>query len=240
LKKQFILIHGAWHGGWCWEKVAAELEKAGHKVQAPTMPGHHPKDDRNGICLENYITQIVSTIEKAKKPVVLVGHSSAGFLIQSAAARVPEKIDHLIFNNAFILPHGNCQFDRVPPEVARGMTGAAAASPDNCVPVMEDFVRNTLMSDTPKQIQDELIARLVPQPLALFTTPVDLTGFERGTFGKTLLFCTRDQSLPEGAYLGMARALGHMDIIELDLDHEGLFTHPQQIAAGLLKAIANT
>jgi len=237
LKKQFILIHGAWHGGWCWEQVAAELKKAGHGVQTPTMPGHHKNDDRTHICLEDYIESIVSTIEKTRKTVVLVGHSSAGFLIQSAAARVPEKIEHLIFNNAFILPQGNCQFDMVPPEVAQAMTAAATASPDNCVPIMEDFVRNALMPDASKQIQDDLIARLVPQPLALFTTPVDLTGFEQGTFLKTLLFCKQDQSLPEGAYLGMAQALGHMNIIELDLGHEGLFTHPKQVAAGLLKAI---
>lgn len=240
MKKNFILIHGAWHGGWCWKNVSAELEKAGNKVQTPTMPGHHPKDDRQCICLEDYITRIVSTIEKTQGPVVLVGHSSAGFLIQSAAARVPERIDHLIFNNAFILPHGNCQFDMVPREVAQAMTAAAKTSPDNCVPVMEAFVRNTLMSDTPKAIQEELIAHLVPQPLALFTTPVDLTGFDRGIFRKNLLFCTRDQSLPEGAYQGMARALDPMDIIKLDLGHEGLFTHPEQIAAGLMQAINNT
>ncbi len=236
MKKQFILIHGAWHGGWCWEKVAAELETAGHGVQTPTMPGHHRKDDRKNICLEDYIHSIVSTIENTEGPVVLVGHSSAGFLIQSAAARVPEKIDHLIFNNAFILPQGKCQFDLVPPDVAQGMIGAAAASPDNCVPVMEDFVRHSLMSDAPKEVQDELITRLVPQPLALLTTPVELT-VERGTFPKTLLFCNQDQSLPEGAFLGMAQTLGEMNIIELDLGHEGLFTHPELVAAGILQAV---
>ncbi len=240
MKKQFILIHGAWHGGWCWEKVAAELETAGHGVQTPTMPGHHRKDDRRNIFLEDYIHSIVSTIENTEGPVVLVGHSSAGFLIQSAAARVPEKIDHLIFNNAFILTQGKCQFDLVPPEVAQGMIGAAAASPDNCVPVMEDFVRHALMPDAPKEVQDELITRLVPQPLALFTTPVELTGLERGTFPKTLLFCKQDQSLPEGAYLGMARTLSKMNIIELDLGHEGLFTHPEQVATGLLQAISKS
>lgn len=237
MKKQFILIHGAWHGGWCWEKVAAKLETAGHGVQAPTMPGHHPEDDRKKICLEDYIHRIVSTVENTAGPVVLVGHSSAGFLIQCAAARVPEKIDHLIFNNAFILPQASCQFDLVPPDVAQGMMGAAAASPDNCVPVMEEFVRHALMPDAPEAVQDELIACLVPQPLALFTTPVELSGFERGTFPKTFLFCNQDQSLPEGAYLGMAKTLGNIQIIELDLGHEGLFTHPEQVAAGLLQAI---
>lgn len=237
MKKQFILIHGAWHGGWCWDGVIRELEKAGHSALAPTMPGHHQKDDRSKICLNDYIEKIMATLEKAEGQVVLAGHSSAGFLVQSVAAKIPEKIDHLIFNNAFILPDGKCQFDIVPPDVAQGMTRAAKASPDNCVPVMEDFIRNTLMADAPVEKQDELISRLVPQPLALFTTPVSIDGFDKGGFKKTVLFCKKDISLPEGAYLGMAQGLGEHDLIELDLGHEGLFTHADQVAEGLLKAI---
>ncbi len=237
MKKQIILIHGAWHGGWCWDGVIKELEKAGHTVTAPTMPGHHKTDDRSKIRLKDYIDKIKATAAKAAGPVVLVGHSSAGFLIQSVAADIPEKIDHLIFNNAFILPHGKCQFDIVPPDVAKGMTAAAAASPDNCVPVLEEFVRNTLMADAGKEKQDELISRLVPQPIALFTTPVDLKGFDSGGFKKTVLFCKKDVSLPQGAYLGMAQGLGKHDVIELDLGHEGLFTHPELVAKSIIEAM---
>ena len=237
MKKQFILIHGAWHGGWCWEGVIKELEKAGHKAIAPTMPGHHQKDDRSKICLNDYIEKILTTLQQTEGSVVLVGHSSAGFLVQSVAAKMPEKIDHLIFNNAFILPDGQSQFDIVPPDVAQGMTQAASASPDNCVPVMEDFVRNILMADASVEKQTELITCLVPQPLALFTTPVSIDGFDKGNFKKTVLFCKKDISLPEGAYLGMAMELGEHDIIELDLGHEGLFTHPVQVAEGIMKAI---
>jgi hypothetical protein len=47
--KHFVLLHGAWHGGWCWEGVIKELAKAGHTAEAPTMPGHNPNDDRTGI-----------------------------------------------------------------------------------------------------------------------------------------------------------------------------------------------
>jgi len=236
--KQFILIHGAWHGGWCFEKVIKELEKSGHRAIAPTMPGHHKDDDRSEICLDDYIKTIMAVLDKTDGKVVLVGHSSAGFLVQSVAAKMAEKIDHLIFNNAFILPNGKCQFDIVPPEVAQGMTQAAEASMDKCVPVMEDFVRNTLMSDASAEIQDQLISRLVPQPIALFTTPVNLDGFDTGNFKKTVLFCKNDVSLPEGAYLGMAQGLGEHDIIELDLGHEGLFTHPEEMAEAIVQAVS--
>ena len=78
----------------------------------------------------------------------------------------------MIFLNAFILPDGKCRFDLVPPEAAEGMTAAARASSDNCVPVMEDFVRGMLMAGESAESQDALIERLVPQPIAVFTTPI--------------------------------------------------------------------
>ncbi len=235
--KHFVLLHGAWHGGWCWEGVKKELEKAGHTAEAPTMPGHHPEDDRSGIRFEDYVNEIVRVLEPQPEPVVLVGHSSAGFLMQAAAPKAAEKISQMIFHNAFILPDGKCQFDLVPPEVAQGMTAAAEASPDNCVPVDEDFVRNALMGDASVEIQDALIARLVPQPMAVFTTPVSTGDFDALAVLKSVLFCKDDASLPPGAYLGMAQGLGEYDVIELDGGHETLFINPGALAGGLLKAL---
>ena len=235
--KHFVLLHGAWHGGWCWEGVIKELEKAGHTAEAPTMPGHHPENDRSAIQFDHYVDGIVRVLEQQPAPVVLVGHSSAGFLMQAAAPKVPEKISQMIFHNAFILPDGKCQFDLVPPEVAEGMTAAAQASPDHCVPVDEDFVRNALMADASKETQDALIVRLVPQPMAIFTTPVSTGDFEALAIPKSVLFCKDDASLPPGAYLGMAQELGDYDVVELDGGHETLFINPAAVADGLLKAI---
>jgi len=236
MNKRFVLVHGAWYGGWCWDGVVSQLVKSGFEAAAPTMPGHHPSDDRSSVKLSDYINCIVDEVNAAAAPVILVGHSSAGFILQSVAAKLPEKIDHLIFNNAFILPNGKCQFDLVPPEVAEGMNQAAAASPDNSVPVMADFIRGTLMANDSRELQDELIRRLVPQPIALFTTPVDLTDLDLDAFKKTVVYCKKDSSLPPGAYLGMAQLLEEFELIELDLDHEGLFTHPDLIAQAFIKA----
>lgn len=235
--KQFILVHGAWHGGWCWNGVAQELEKAGHKVVAPTMPGHGPNDDRSSISLDDYVRAVSREIDRLTEPVVLVGHSSAGFIVQSVAAKKPDNIEQLIFNNAFVLPHGKCQFDMVPLEITQGMIQAADASGDNSVPVMADFVRETLMAGEDGARINELIERLVPQPIALFTTPVDLSGLNLESFKKTLIYCQNDKSLSPGAYTGMARLLGEFGLIELDLGHEGLFTHPDQMTQALLAAI---
>ena len=237
MKKHFVLIHGAWHGGWCWDGVIKELEKAGHTAEAPTLPGHSPKDDRSKIAFDDYVNKIVSVLKQQTAPAVLVGHSSAGFLLQAAAPKAADKIAQLIFLNAFILPNGKRQFDLVPPEASQGMTAAANASPDKSVPVMEDFVRNMLMAGEPSEKQSALIGRLVPQPLALFTTPVSTKEFESLNVPKAVVFCKGDASLPPGAYLGMAQGLGKHRLVEIEGSHEALFTNPSAVANGLLKAL---
>jgi pimeloyl-ACP methyl ester carboxylesterase len=235
--KNFVLLHGAWHGGWCWAGLVKELEKLGHTAVAPTMPGHNPDDDRSDIKFKDYVDKILSVLNEQETPSVLVGHSSAGFLMQAAAPRAPEKIEKLVFLNAFILPDGKCQFDLVPPEASEGMTAAAKASPDNCVPVIEDFVRNQLMEGESLEMQDALISRLVPQPIAIFTTPVSTQAFENLTIPISVVFCKDDASLPPGAYLGMAQGLGDYKLIEVAGSHEALFSNPSVVAEGLTKAL---
>jgi len=234
--KHFVLIHGAWHGGWVWDGLIRILEKAGHTAEAPTMPGHNPGDNRSSVTFDTYVGKIVEVLERQRKPAVLVGHSSAGFLLEAAAPKAAAKIERLIFLNAFILPDGMSQFDLVPPEVAQGMIAAAKASPDNSVPVDEGFVRNMLMQGEPTKVQDELIHRLTPQPLVLFTTKVDTKPFSKLTVPRAVVFCRDDASLPPGAYLGMAQSLGKFDLIEIQGGHETLFTNPEAVAKELIKA----
>ncbi len=236
MAKHFVLIHGAWHGGWCWQGVIKELEQAGHTAEAPTMPGHQPDDDRSQIQFNDYVDKLVGLLKQQPEPVVLVGHSSAGFLLQTAAPKAPDKIAQLIFVNSFILPNGKSQFDMVPPEASQGLTAAAQASPDNTVPVLEDFVRGVLMAGEPVELQDALLSRLVPQPLALFTTPVDTRDFDKLAMPKAVVFCKGDVSLPPGAYLGMAQGLGEYKLIEVKGSHETLFTNPGVVATAILDA----
>ncbi len=235
MTERFVLLHGAWHGGWCWDGVIRLLEKSGHVAEAPTMPGHAPGDDRSKVTFNSYVEKIVQVLQRQPRPVILVGHSSAGMLLQSAAPKIPEKIARLVFHNAFIVPDGMAQFDVVPPEVAEGMIAAAKASPDNSVPVDEGFVRNVLLSGERKELQDALLERLTPQPLALFTTKVRTEAFNKLTIPKTVLFCKDDVSLPPGAFLGMAQNLGKFDLFDIPGGHETLFTNPDVIAQELIR-----
>lgn len=234
--KHFVLVHGAWHGSWAWDGVIAELEAAGQTAEAVELPGTRPDGVRAGVTLDDYVKAIVENLRAQPSPVVLVGHSSAGFLLQMAAPQAADKIEKLIFHNAFILPDGMSQFDLVPPEAAEGLTAAANATPDKAVPVIPDVVRNMLMPEEPKEMQDALIAKLVPQPLTLFTTRIDAKPFAALDIPKAVVFCRDDASLPPGAFLGMAQALGQFDLVETEGGHETLFTKPAVVAKALLEA----
>lgn len=237
MAKRFVLLHGAWHGGWCWDGVVDLLEGMGHTCAAPTMPGHGPDDDRSTITYNDYSRALADALQAQPEPVILVGHSSAGHMIQAGAPLAADRLERIVFHNAFILPDGKSQFDLVPPEVAQGMTAAAAASPDNTVPVDEGFIRGVLMADAPAQVQDSLISRLIPQPLALFTTPIDAGPFNALDVPKSVLFCQDDVSLPPGAYLGMAQGLGEHRLVEIPGGHETLYTDPRAFVDGLMRAI---
>lgn len=200
------------------------------------MPGHHPDDDRAGIQLSDYADAIVNVLERQSEPVVIVGHSSGGYMIQASVPRAADKVARMIFLNAFILPNSTSQFDLVPAEAAEGMIAAAQASPDMCVPVIEDFVRNVLMNGESTEDQDALLSRLVPQPLALFTTGFDTTPFEALDMPRSVVFCTGDISMPPGGYLAMAEGLGDYRLVEIAGSHEALFTDPATVATGILQA----
>jgi pimeloyl-ACP methyl ester carboxylesterase len=234
--KHFVLIHGAWHGGWAWEGVIRCLAEAGHTAEAPTLRGNSPGDDRSQITLESYVDDVVQLLRKQTEPVILVGHSSAGFLLQSAAPLVRHKIERLIFLNAWILPTNTAQFDLVPPDSARQLIATAETSPDKSVPVIDAFVRSILMAGDDKDDQDKVIDRLTPQPLALFTTPVNVDEFHELEIPKTVVHCRDDTSAPPGTFLRMAEGLGTHDLIEIDGGHESLVTHPARVAEALIRA----
>ncbi len=239
MAKHFVLIHGAWHGGWCWEGVIQALRQAGHTAEAPTLPGHGPDDEGSGIEFDTYVRMIVGVLQRQAAPVVLVGHASAGCLLQAAAPQVPEKIERLVFLNAFVLPDGMCQFDLVPFQLARAMRAIARARLDNCIPVLKGYVHDVLMAGERVELRDALTQRLVRQPVALFTTKVCTHAFRTLGIPKTVVFCKDDTSLPPGSYLEMAQQLGEHNLIEVGGGHEALFTRPDIVSQGLLQAISS-
>ncbi|WP_424813665.1 alpha/beta fold hydrolase [Roseococcus sp. YIM B11640] len=118
--KTFVLLHGAWHGGWCWRDVADGLRAQGHRVLVPTQTGLGERKHlmSRDITLDTFVTDVVNVLEAEElQDVILVGHSFGGSGISGAADRVPERIRHLVYLDALMLEGGQSPFGMLPPDV---------------------------------------------------------------------------------------------------------------------------
>src|SRR6187402_3400565 len=103
----FVLIAGAWHGAWCWEKVRPLLEAQGHRVFTPELPGTGgDRTDPAGVTLETWARFVAGIVEHEREPVTLVGHSRGGIVISRTAELVPQRLRRLVYVSAYLVPAG--------------------------------------------------------------------------------------------------------------------------------------
>lgn len=125
----FVLVHGAWHGGWCWQKVIPFLQTAGHEVYAPTLTGlaERASELSPDVGLDTHIQDIVGLLqEKNLHGVILVGHSYGGMVITGVVDAIPERIAHLVYLDTFVPRDGESMVD-VSPLVIRLLRRQAQA-----------------------------------------------------------------------------------------------------------------
>jgi len=116
--RTFVLIHGASHGGWCYDRVAAILRSQGHRVFSPTLAGlaERASMDARRINLTTHIDEIVALFERENLcDVVLCGHSYGGMVVGGVADRIPDRIESLVFLDAVVPEDGKCMNDYVFP-----------------------------------------------------------------------------------------------------------------------------
>ena len=119
IKHTFVLVHGAWHGGWCWRRVADLLQARGHKVFTPTLTGLADRSHlmSASINLDTHITDIVNlfaweNIDNA----MLVGHSYGGWPISGAIEKLEKRVSSIVYLDAFMPTNGQCGLDVQTPE----------------------------------------------------------------------------------------------------------------------------
>src|SRR5262245_13872909 len=98
--RTWVLVHGAWHGGWCWQRIVPQLTAAGHRVLTPTLTGLGDEAHRlsKAVDLDTHISDVVGLMTgQDLRDVVLVGHSYAGLVVTGAADRAAERVGHLIY-----------------------------------------------------------------------------------------------------------------------------------------------
>ncbi len=169
----FVLVHGAWHGGWCWQRVAERLRADGHNVFTPTLTGLGERSHllRAGIDLKTHITDVVNVIKwEGLTDVVLCGHSYGGFIISGVAEVMAPLIRSIVFLDAFMPKNGESIRDLTAPTVLETIDGALQRS-DLAIPPRSAEAFGVNPAD--RAWVDRMC---VGQPIGCFTDKIVLTG----------------------------------------------------------------
>ncbi len=225
----FVLVHGAWHGGWCWRPVAQRLRAAGHEVFAPTLTGlgeraHLLRSDTGlDTCIEDVCALLLA---EELEHVVLVGHSFGGLVITGVADRLPGHLQQLVYLDAMVGEHGQSALSLLPPEVRRERERTIDAEGLRmAIPAPSAFG----VSDPAQQAW--LQRRLTPHPLKAYADPLLLAHPPGNGLPKTYIAVTDPWYAPLAAVRAAVRDQPDWDYRELAAGHDAMLTSADALAA---------
>ena len=232
----FVLVHGAWHGAWCWYKIVPRLARAGHTVIAPDLPSlGRDRTPIAEVSLDRWADSIGAIVEATKEPVVLVGHSRGGIVISAVAERLPDRIARLVYVTAFLLRDGETLLAVAATAETSRLVPALIMTPDqSAITVPDAALRDGFYGQCPDE--DVTLARmmLMPEPAAPGATPVRVTPERFGRVPRAYIECVRDQAIPVELQRRMARDSACPVVASLDTDHSPFFSTPDALTAALL------
>jgi pimeloyl-ACP methyl ester carboxylesterase len=227
----FVLVHGAWHGGWVWQRVAPLLRAAGHEVHTPTLTGVSDRAHllNPSVGLGTHVQDVVALLEAFDlTDVVLVGHSYAGQVVTGVADRVPERLRLRVYLDAFVGDDGEAAIDLLPSTVA-GHYRESVAGPGFgwLIPVRP----LTVLGVTDEGDLRWLGARLTPHPWLTYTEPLRLRN--NGDVVPAVFVECVDWMRVFHTHAERAAARGWA-VHEVMTGHEAMVTAPEKLADVLL------
>jgi pimeloyl-ACP methyl ester carboxylesterase len=235
--KTYVLVHGAWHGKWSWNKVQTMLEAQGHKVVAVDLPSHgDDKTDIKNVNLDAYINRIVETVNAQNQKVILVGHSMGGIAISGAAEKVGDKIESLVYLAAFLPKNGESLFSlegRNPkPTLPPNLVPSADQMSFN---VKDEAISQLFYNDCTASDVSFAKAKLTPQAIAPLATPVSLSDTKYGIVPRYYIECTKDNAISIELQRDMQSASPCKKVFTLETGHSPFFSAPDKLSEILLQ-----
>ncbi len=227
----FVLVHGAWHGRWCWNNVVPLLQAKGHKVLAPDLPGHG--DDSTppeSLTLADYVSSIVSVVASVGEPVVLVGHSMAGMVVAAVAEQVPQAVAKLVFLTAFMPASGDSIASLQKSNVGSRLPDFVMRSEDKLTTTVrpEGLVPLFYHDCSPDDIAFAQ-SRLVREAIAPNRGGVHLTPERFGRIPRLYIECLHDQTIVPSLQKLMINAQPGTQSAKLDSGHSPFFSMPEKL-----------
>ncbi|WP_420037350.1 alpha/beta fold hydrolase [Streptomyces sp. cg28] len=236
----FLLVHGAWHNGRCWERLAPFLKSAGHRVLAPSLTGYGDKAHLLGpeVGLDTHVEDVLKLIhEEDLSDVVLVGHSYAGLVISSVANEAPERIARLVYLDAMVPEHGETAVDVQPVTQSLIDLAAGSASTWRIPPLPELPPPFGLFGVTDPTDAAWLRSLLSDHPVRCLQQPVRLDNPAARSIPRTHIHCVGAQ--PEGIVRRPVPATqpngSPARVRELPTGHDAMITMPAELATLLLE-----
>jgi pimeloyl-ACP methyl ester carboxylesterase len=237
----FVLVHGSWHGAWCWYKVASRLRALGHEVIVPELPSHgRDRTPPEQVTLDDYVARIAEAIDRAREPVVLVGHSRGGIPLSQTAEARPEGIRMLIYLAAYLLRDGETVMDWATSDTASLVMPNLDVGEDRSWDMLrEEAFDAALYADC--AAEDVTLAHLLltPEPLAPSMTPLQLTAERYGRLPRAYIELTQDRAVTPDLQQRMRSAPPCARVIELAASHSAYFSVPDELAGELVTLAAD-
>lgn len=228
----YVLVHGAWRGGWIWKRVRRELQARGHEVFTPTLTGVGERSHllTPQVNLETHIADVINLIRwEELSDVVLCGHSYAGCVVSGAADRMPEKIGALVYLDAFVPEDDQSLHDTLPPEARNEQLEAVRKVGDGWkMPPIPPEVFNVNAQD-----RHWLVRQSTMHPLACFQQPLRLTGAINRIGDITYILATGWGPSPFPQFYDKAKAKG-WKTLTMTCGHDVMLDRPQELAQELL------
>lgn len=231
-RQTYVLIAGAWHGAWCWDKVTPLLEAQGHRVLTPELPGTgRDRTDPASVTLETWARFVADVIAGEPQTVTLVGHSRGGIVISRAAELIPERVHRLVYVSAYLLPAGTTL-------AGAARSDTASLVPPNMVPaesgitctLKSEVIREALFGQCTEADYQHALAHLTPEPLKPLVTPMKVSARRFGSLPRTYVECLNDRTVTLAAQRRMQSELPCDPVLTLDSDHSPFLSHPQELA----------
>jgi len=227
----YVLVHGAWHGGWCWAKVARLLRDAAQDVYTPTLTGLGERAHlaRPEVDLETHIQDVVAVLESEElRGVTLVGHSYGGMVISGVAARVTGRISQLVYLDAFVPETGKSVLDYMGERAGMIREAVAAHGEGWKLPAFPpERFGVTSQRDT-----EWLAKHLRPQPFKTFEQPLPAAGGDK--LKRTYVYCSKPAMGAFDQFAERLRDDRKWTFHDVKTGHDAMVTAPGEIAKILM------
>lgn len=233
----YVLVHGSWHGAWCWQKVIPLLTRAGHQVLAPDLPAHgQDKTPYVNVTLGDYVDCIGALLAKCDEPVILVGHSMAGMVISQVAEQFPEKIKKLVYLAAFLPQSGESLLSIAKLQKPTKLTQAMRIdSAENAIYFPSESMYQFAYQRSVASEYAAIASQLCIEPFQPWLDAVTLTAKRYGIVPRVYVVCEDDNAIHLASQQRMLQQTP-CKVFQLDCDHSPFYSDPQALVEILMQS----